>query len=443
MASISGAVFSRQLGRQLAMASGACGVWITDDQGNRFLDGSGGPLVTNVGHGREEIAHAMVEQVRRCDYVHPTMFTGAPVEKLAGRLAVKAPAGIERFYFMATGSEAVETAVKLARQVHLERGEPQRYQTISRWKSYHGLTMGALAVTGRTSFRAPFAPMLPENHHISPPYCYRCSFGLEYPACNLRCADALEEKILDLGPATVSAFVAETVSGATIACAVPPPGYFERIREICDRYGVLLILDEVFCGLGRTGRLFASEHFNVVPDLVTMGKGLSGGAAALSAVGVQRCHYEAIRSGSGGFAHGGTYSHHQVACAAANAVLDIFEAENLVERVAQNGPRLGRMLQDRLGGHPRVGDIRGIGHMWGVELVADRETRRPFARRDQVTERVWQALYDDGVLLYKSIGMAGRDGDGMVVGPPFIATDPELEQIVDALARAVAKVLPS
>jgi adenosylmethionine-8-amino-7-oxononanoate aminotransferase len=443
MSTLSGAVFRRQLHRELAVAAQAEGVWIVDTDGRRFLDGSGGPLVINVGHGREEIARAVAEQIRRCDYVHPTMFTGAPVETLARRLADKAPAGIERFYFMASGSEAVETAVKLARQIHLERGEPQRYRTISRWKSYHGLTLGALAVTGRTTFRQPFAPMLPEGHHIAPPYCYRCSFGLAYPACDLRCADALEEKILDLGPATVSAFVAETVSGATIACVVPPPGYFERIRRICDRYGVLLILDEVFCGLGRTGHWFAAEHFDVVPDLVTLGKGLSGGVAALSAVGVQGRHFEAIRGGSGGFVHGGTYSHHQVACAAANAVLDIFEAEDLVARVAQNGPRLGRMLAERLGDHPRVGEIRGLGFMWGIEFVADRQTRRPFARGDQVTERLFERLYDDGVLLYKATGLAGSDGDALVAGPPFVATQVELERIADTLAGAVARVLPA
>lgn len=441
MTFIGEAVFRRQLKTDLAEAAEARGMWIVDAAGRRFLDGSGGPLVVNVGHGREEIAAAVAEQIRRCDYVHPTMFTGAPVETLARRLAHRAPAGIERFYFMTSGSEAVETAVKLARQIHLERGQGQRYRTISRWKSYHGLTMGALAVTGRTTFRTPFAPMLPENHHIPAPYCYRCPFGLQHPACCLRCADALEEAILNLGPSTVSAFVAETVSGATIACVVPPTGYFQRIRQICDRHGVLLVLDEVFCGLGRTGRWFAAEHFDVVPDLVTLGKGLSGGSVALSAVGVQRDHFEAIRSGSGGFVHGGTYSHHQVACAAANAVLDIFEVENLVARVAEAGPRLGEMLRQRLGDHPRVGDIRGLGFMWGVEFVVDRDTRRPFPRAEQVTERLYHRLYDDGVLLYKSTGLAGLDGDAIVVGPPFVAADDELERIVEALARAVAAEL--
>lgn len=430
-------VFHRKLKGSLPAAVGAQGVWITAADGRRFLDGSGGPLVVNVGHGREEISRAVERQMRTCAYVHPTMFTGEAVERLAARLAAVAPAGIERFYFMTTGSEAVETAIKLARQVHIEKGEIQRYRTISRWKSYHGLSLGALAATGRTGFRTPFAPMLPESHHVPAPYCYRCSLGLTYPACDLRCAEALDETIQNLGPGTVSAFLAETVSGATIAAVSPPPGYLRRIRQICDRYGVLLILDEVLCGLGRTGRWFASQHHDVVPDLVTLGKGLAGGTMALSAVGIQGRWFDAIRQGSGAFVHGGTFSHHQVACAAGNCVLDILEKEDLVARVARIGPELGNLLQKRLGGHRHVGDIRGIGLLWGVEFVADRESRRPFPRAEKVAERIWDRLYGDGVLLYKAVGLAGVDGDGMIVGPPFIISRQEMERIVAALGAAV------
>jgi len=437
VSSNSSAVFHRQLSKKLAMAVAASGVWITDAEGHRFLDGSGGPLVVNVGHGREEIARAVARQITTCGYAHPTMFTGETVERLASRLAGHAPPGIGRFYFMATGSEAVETAIKLARQIHLERGETQRYRLISRWKSYHGLSLGALAATGRTGFRTPYAPMLPESHHIPAPYCYRCSYGLAYPSCGLRCAEALDELILDLGPATVSAFLAETVSGATIAAVIPPEGYFARIREICDRHGVLLILDEVLCGLGRTGRWFASEHFNVVPDLVTMGKGLAGGSIGLSAVGVQNRWFDAVRAGSGAFVHGGTFSHHQVACAAGNAVLDILEREELVPRVARLGARLGQMLHQRLGNHPHVGDIRGIGFLWGVEFVADRKSRKPLPRKERIAERIWDHLYTNGVLLYKAIGLAGIDGDAMVVGPPFVIDEENMHRIVEALASAV------
>jgi len=443
MSPVPSAVFHRQLAKPLAFAAKAEGVWITDAEGRRFLDGSGGPLVVNVGHGRKEIARAVADQITRCAYVHPTMFTGEPVERLASRLADLAPSGIGRFYFMATGSEAVETAIKLARQIHLERGESQRFRLISRWKSYHGLSLGALAATGRTGFRTPFAPLLPENHHIPAPYCYRCSYGLTHPSCGLRCAESLEELILDLGPTTVSAFLAETVSGATIAAVMPPKGYFPRLRQICDQYGVLLILDEVLCGLGRTGCWFASERFGIVPDLVTMGKGLAGGYAALSAVGVQNRWFEAVRQGSGGFVHGGTFSHHQVACAAGNAVLDILEDEALVPRVAEMGVQLGEMLRQRLGDHPQVGDIRGTGFLWGIEFVADRESRKPFPRKERVAERLWERLYTDGVLLYKAMGLTGIDGDAMVVGPPFIIGKADMHRIVDALGAAVeAELLP-
>jgi adenosylmethionine-8-amino-7-oxononanoate aminotransferase len=438
---ISGNVFRRQLNKEMAMSVEARGVWITDAEGNRFLDGSGGPLVVNVGHGRESVARAMAEQALRCAYAHPTMFTGQVIETLAARLAAHAPPGIERFYFMTTGSEAVETAIKLARQIHLGRDEPQRWRLISRWKSYHGLTLGALSATGRTSLRMPFAPMLPEAHHIPAPYCYRCAFGLTHPQCGLACAAALEEAIQGLGPQTVSAFIAETVSGATIAAVPPPQGYLPRIREICDRYGVLLILDEVLCGLGRTGRWFASEHYAVVPDIVTLGKGLAGGAIALSAVGVQAAHFETISRSADGFVHGGTFSHHPVACAAANAVLDILEQEDLIEKVDQQGPVLAAKLKDALGGHPLVGDIRGLGYLWGIEFVADRKTRRPFARKEKMAERIWQRLYDHSrVLLYKATGLAGGDGDALLVGPPFIITPEETDLILSALIKALDEI---
>jgi adenosylmethionine-8-amino-7-oxononanoate aminotransferase len=342
---------------------------------------------------------------------------------------------------MSSGSEAVETAIKLTRQIHLECGHPQRIRLISRWKSYHGLTLGALAATGRTAFRVPFAPLLNEVVHIPPPYCLRCSYGLTYPDCSLRCARALEETIQCLGPETVSAFLAETVSGATIAAVPPPPGYFGVIREICDRYQVLLVLDEVLCGLGRTGRWFACEHYEVVPDIIILGKGLGGGAVALSAVGVQARHFDAIRRGSGGFVHGGTFSHHGVAAAAGLAVVRILEREGLVERVARDGMTLGKKLRARLAAHRHVADIRGLGFLWGVEFVQDTETLRPFPRRDRVVERLWEALFDQGIILYRSTGLAGTDGDALVVGPPFVIEPEEMDRMVDALGRTVESVL--
>lgn len=439
--SIPGNVFPRRLDKPLPQAVGAEGLWIVDSEGKRCLDASGGPILVNIGHGREEIARAVYDQICRCDYVHPTMFTNPAVEGLASALAAHAPKGIERFYFLSGGGEAVETAIKLARQIHLENGRPQRIRLIARWKSYHGVTLGALAATGRTTFRAPFAPMLTQVDHIPAPYCLRCSYGLTHPACGLRCALALEETIQNLGPETVSAFLAETVSGATIAAVLPPPGYLAKIREICDRYGVLLILDEVLCGFGRTGRWFACERYDVVPDIVTMGKGLGGGAAAISAVGVQSAHFEAIRSGGGAFVHGGTFSHHNVACAAALATVRIMEREGLVERVAKAGPILGEKLRTAFQKHPNVADIRGVGFLWGIEFVREKGSLRPFPRSEKFCERLWQNVFKRGVILYKSTALAGIDGDALLVGPPFTMEEDQMDQVVAALAGGLEETL--
>lgn len=441
MSQIGGNVFPRRMDKPLPPAAEAKGVYITDSVGKRYLDASGGPLLVNVGHGREEIAKAIYEQTLQCDYVHGTMFTTPAVEELAQKLTDHAPPGIDRFYFLSSGGEAVETAIKLAQQIHLENGQHQRFRLIARWKSYHGLTLGALSATGRTTFRAPFAPMLTHVEHIPAPYCLRCSYGLKYPECGIRCAHALEDAIQNTGPETISAFLAETVSGATIAAVPPPPEYFPIIRRICDRYGVLLILDEVLCGLGRTGRWFASEHYDVVPDIVTMGKGLGGGAVALSAVGVQGRHFEAIRNQGGAFIHGGTYSHHSVAAAAGLAVVGILERENLVERVAELGAVLGEKLKARFKDHPNVAEIRGLGFLWGIEFVKDKTSLAPFPRSDKFAEKLWQNLFDRGVILYRSTGLAGVDGDAMLVGPPFVFGEEHFDVLIDALESSLEKTL--
>ena len=442
MKTIKGNVFPRKLDEALPLATRAKNVWIEDDRGQRYIDASGGAIVVNLGHGRKEIAQAVYDQIISHHYVHPTMFTTPAVEELGRRLAQLAPGNIGRFYFMTSGSEAVETAVKLARQIHLANNHPDRIKVISRWKSYHGLTLGALSVTGRTIFRKPFSPMLDAfNEHIPPPYCLRCSYGLTYPDCELRCAIALEELILNLGPETVSAFVGETVSGGTLAAYPPPNGYWPAIRKICDRHDVLLILDEVMCGMGRTGHWFACQHEHVVPDIITMGKGLSGGVIPFSATGVKERYFEAVRQSGDGFAHGGTYSHHPVGAAAALKVLDIIERESLIERVQEYGLFLGGTLHERLNDIAAVGHIRGIGLMWGIELVADKNTLAPFPRSTKITEKLWDALFAKGIIVYKSTGLAGIDGDALIVAPPFVIEKSDIVKVAESLRQVIKEVI--
>ena len=437
-----GHLFPRRLDPPLPVAVKADGVWIEDQDGNRYLDASGGAIVVNAGHGRKEIARAVYDQILAYDYIHPTMFTTPAAEALATALAAHAPDGIDRFYFLSGGAEAVEAAIKLARQIHLAQKRPEKFRLISRWKSYHGLTLGALAAMGRTAFRTPFAPMLSDAVHIPPPYCLRCSYGLTFPGCHLRCALALEETILNMGPETVSAFLAETVSGGTLAACPPPSGYFDVIRKICDKYDVLLILDEVLCGMGRTGRWFACQHDAVVPDLVTLGKGLAGGTLPLSAVGVRGSHFDAVGNHGGAFNHGGTFSHHPVAAAAGLALVRILERERLVDRVSAVGNVLGDILRSRLSDLPWVGDIRGIGFLWGIELVQDRASNEPFPRKDRVTEKIWQALFENGIIAYKSTGLAGIDGDAIIVAPPFVMESKDFEVVAHKLRAAIERILP-
>ena len=434
-------VFPRRLDRQLPVAVSGDGVWITDTSGKRYLDASGGAVVVNLGHARHEIAQAVNEQLGRLYYAHPVMFTCQPAEDLAAALAVHTPGDLDRFYFMTSGSEANETAIKLARQIHQSQGRPEKTVLISRWRSYHGLSLGALAATGRAAFKTPYMPLIHNAVHIPPPYCLRCSYGLSYPACDLRCAQALDETIHNLGPQVVSAFMLEPVSGATLACYPPQKGYLELIRDICDHHQVLLIFDEVMTGMGRTGVWFAGGRYGVTPDMMTIGKGLTGGSLALSAVAVRERLYQAVQEGLGTFVHGGTYSHHPVGCAAGLAAVRILENEALVERSEQMGKVLGRELNEHLAGSPFVGDIRGMGMLWGLELVADKKTMAPFPRADKVTERLWEHLFENGVIVYKAVGLAGIDGDALVVAPPFIIEQEQIQHVALAIAQAITKVL--
>ncbi len=433
MLEIPGNVFPRRLDTRLPVAESALGMYIEDENKKRYMDASGGAVVVNAGHGRKKIAKAIYNQILSHDYIHPTMFTTRPVEMLATSLAEKAPGDINRFYFFSGGSEANEAAIKLARQIHIENGNETRYRLIGRWKSYHGLTMGSLAAMGRTSFKTHFTPLLKENLHIPAPYCYRCSFGLEYPSCSLRCAMALDEMIENAGPETISAFIAETVPGATLAACFPPKEYLNKIREICNHHNVLLILDEVMCGMGRTGEWFAYNHTDIVPDIVTLGKGLAGGVMALSAFGVKETHFNTIKDNSGVFMHGGTFSHHPVAAAAGLALIEILEQEKLVQRVKTKGEKLGSLLKKHLLPLAQVGDIRGKGFLWGIEIVKDKKTRMPFSRSLKTVEGIWDRLFEKGYITYKATGLAGVNGDALVIAPPYIIGDDEMEMLVQAI----------
>ncbi len=427
-------VFYRRMSHPHPQAVRGEGVYLWDADGRRYIDASGGPVLVNIGHGVQEVAQAMAEQAANVAYVHGEAFTTNALETYSDRLAARVPIPDPRFYYLTSGSEATEAALKFARQVQVARGEPTREATISRWGSYHGATLGALAVTGKSKMRALFAPLFRDQPHIPPPYCYHCPFGATYPACDLACARALETEILRQGTGRVAAFIAEPVSGATLGAVVPPEGYWQQIAEICERYGLLLIADEVMTGLGRTGRWFGIEHFGVRPDVMTIGKGAAGGYVPLSILAVRDADVETVRQADGNFVHGGTFSHHAVCAAAALATLDYLEEHNLVAAAKTRGAYLGQRLRETLGDLPCVGDVRGVGMMWGIEFVADRETKAPFSPDLHFAQHVCDLAFERGVLLYPGSGCVdGVRGDHLMVSPPFVVTEEEIDEIISVL----------
>lgn len=434
-------LFHRMPGAPLPLAVRGEGVFIYDRHGNRYLDGCSGALVANLGHGREDIARAIADQAARLAYVHAGAFTTEPAETLARMLAALAPGDLNRVFLVSGGSEATETALKMARQYWVGRGRPEKYLVISRRLSYHGATLGALAMSGHAARRRPYRPLLADFPQIPPCYHYRCPFCAHEPDCNLRCADALEEEILRVGPEYVAAFIAEPVVGAAAGATTPPPGYFEAVRQICDRYDVLFIADEVMTGFGRTGRMFGIEHWAAVPDIIATGKGLSAGYAPLGAVIAREEIYRTTQSGSGGFIHGFTYSGHPPSAAAGVAVLTILQEEGLVEAAARQGEYLKAALlrlQDR---HPIIGEVRGKGLMLGLEFARDRTKKEPFARDLKVSERVVAAALRRGLCVYPGSGTVdGVRGDHILVGPPLVISRAELDLLVSALDGALSEV---
>ena len=422
------------------------GCWIIDRNGRRHLDGSGQAAVVSIGHGIPQIGRAMAGQSSRISFAHTTQFHSDPAEKLAQRLLALAPPNFRsggRVYFTSGGSEATETAIKLARQFHLESGQPSRYRVVSRRQSYHGSTLGAMTVSGNVARRAPYQPLLAEWGHIAPCFCYHCPFDKEFPQCGLACADDLSHFLDKNDAQSVAAFIFEPVVGATLGAAVPPDGYAQRIAEICRKRGILLIADEIMSGMGRTGKPFAIQHWNVEPDLILVGKGIASGYAPLGAVLVSPRVVAAFEQGSGAFQHGFTYQAHPVATAAGNAVLDYIESQNLFDRVQPAAEMLRKELST-LESHPHIGEIRGLGLLLGIEFVRSKSTREPFPKKENIADRIRQAALDENVLTYPTQGCVdGTNGDHILLAPPFIISPSECRVIASALRSALHKVFPS
>jgi adenosylmethionine-8-amino-7-oxononanoate aminotransferase len=432
-------VFRRSADASPPVAVRAEGSTIWDADGRAYLDAAGGAIVVGIGHGRETVARAMAEQAGRLAYAHGTAFTSEPLERYAAALSAHLPMTGPAIYPVSGGSEAMESALKLARAYHLARGETERWIVVARWGSYHGNSLGALDLSGRKPLRRPYEAWLGRFRHVSAAYPYRAG----EPGSNAlgdadELAAELERAIEAAGPGTVAAFVAEPIVGATLAAAVPPDGYWTAIAEVCRRHGVLLIADEVMTAFGRTGRWFGVDHWDVRPDILVGAKGATSGYFPFGFVAASGAVRDAVLEEPPGFVHGFTYSHHAVGAAVAGEVLRILEDEELVDASATKGDRLRALLGDRLGDHPNVGEIRGRGLLIGLELVADRETRAPFPRADRVTERVVRTARQNGLLLYSGTGLAdGTNGDSILLGPPLVVTDDELVRIADGLAAAI------
>jgi adenosylmethionine-8-amino-7-oxononanoate aminotransferase len=434
-----GRVFRRSTDPDPPVAVRAEGSRIWDDRGREYLDAAGGAIVVNVGHGRESVARVMAEQAATLAYAHGSAFTTGSLESYAAEVGPLLPVDGPAIYPVSGGSEAVETALKLARAYHLARGERDRLVVIARWGSYHGNTLGALDLSGRRPLRRPYEGWLGRFRHVSAAYPYRADDpGANSLGSAEELADELERMIEAAEPRTVAAFVAEPIVGATLGAVIPPDGYWPAIAEICRRHGVLLIADEVMTGFGRTGRWFGLDHWGIRADIVAAAKGATSGYWPFGFAAASRAIHDTVTAPGAGFVHGFTYSHHAVGAAVAREVLRILVDESLVEASATKGQRLRTLLEARLGDHPNVGEIRGRGLLVGLELVADRATREPFPRDRRMTEGIVRAARADGLLLYSATGLAnGVDGDAILLGPPFTVTDPELERIVDGLAGAI------
>jgi adenosylmethionine-8-amino-7-oxononanoate aminotransferase len=436
------AVFHRDLRATYDSIVSASGMYLRDAAGREILDAVGGAGTVVLGHGVTEITDAIARHGTELSFVYGATFTNPWQEQLAAALVGMNPRLAARVYFVSGGSEGNETAVKMARQYHVQRGRPEKHKVIARWQSFHGSTLATLSLSGRPAWRQPFLPLLSPVPHIVPPYCYRCPLGRSYPDCDVACADDLERAIVMEGPDSVAAFIAEPVIGTTVTAVVPVPGYYRRIREICDRHDVLFIADEVLTGYGRTGRWLAIEHWDVAPDIVVMGKGISSGYVPLGAVLASQRVVDAFQAGSGQFAHGFTYSGNPLCTFVGLQVLRHALDQGLFDEVAAKGEYLAGVLAELAARHEIVGDVRGLGLLAGLEFVANRATRRPFAERAGITQRVARLALERGVLVIPGVPGAnyGQGGDHIQLSPPYVITRAQVDRIGEVLDAVLGEV---
>jgi len=434
-------VFYRNMRRSYPLMKRAEGVYIFDSKGRKYIDGVGGIAVVNIGHGVREILEAIVEQAKKVCFIYNGQFITEPAINLAEKIVGLAPPGLSKVFLVSGGSEAIETALKMARQYYIETGRSSKYRVIARWTSYHGNTIAALSMSGRPLWRKNFIPLLLNFPHIAPPYCYRCPFGKEHPHCDLECAYDLERTIEKEGADSISAFIAEPVIGTTAPGVTPPPEYYKIIRQICDKYNVLMIVDEIITGFGRTGKNFGINHWNVIPDIIVTGKGISSGYAPLAAVIAHKRIYDAFVKGSGSFTHGHTYAEHPLSCAIGLAVQQYMEKNNLIERSAWIGSLMIEKLS-RLGELPMVGDVRGKGLLLGIEFVKNKEKKTPFKRELQVQEKVVDRCFEKGLVLVPGIpgNVDGVLGDQIQITPPYIITEEVMDKSIDILEESIIEV---
>ena len=417
------------------------GVWLTDEEGDRWLDGCSGAVVVNVGHGHPKILEALAAQSRQVTFAYRTQFENRPAIDLANALVAQLDGALDRVFFVSGGSEAIETAYKLARSYHAARGDTDRYRIVSRFPSYHGSTLGALATTGYRPLTDGYAPMMVEPNHVASPYCYRCPFGLTFPDCGLACAEDFGRAAAALDPRTVAAFVIEPIGGASTGAIVPPPGYFEAVHRIAREHGILVIYDEVMTGAGRTGAFCAHQHWpdEAKPDVLALSKGIGSGYAPLGAVLCRNEIAETVLD-AGTFPHGFTYAGNPLACAVGLAVLRVLEEEDLIARAARVGQELGWHLQELATRHPVIGDVRGKGMLWGLEFVRDRASREPYDLDRNVAQRVTLAAARERLLVYPRRGGGGLSGDHVLIAPPLTIAPNEIDELIARLDRALAAV---